>query len=46
MKSKVDTAMSVFKSMFGEEALSSKPKWMKVEMVQKAFIYYLLLNAV
>jgi len=38
--------MSVFKSMFGEEALSSKPKWMKVEMVQKAFIYYLLLNAV
>ena len=40
----IETAISVFKSMFGEEILSKKPRWMRTEIVQKAFIYNLLLN--
>ncbi|MEM1967321.1 MAG: IS5 family transposase [Nitrososphaerota archaeon] len=39
-----ETAISVFKSIFGEEILSKKPRWMRTEIVQKAFIYNLLLN--
>ncbi len=34
--------ISAFKSIFGEEVLHNKPRWMKVEMIQKAFIYNLL----
>ncbi|MEM1967324.1 MAG: hypothetical protein QXN23_01735 [Candidatus Caldarchaeum sp.] len=33
------------KSIFREEILSRKPRWMEVEIIQKAFIYNLLLNA-
>ena len=39
-----ETAISVFKSIFGEEILSNKPRWMKVEIIQKVYIYNLLLN--
>ena len=39
-----ETAISIFKSIFGEEILSKKPRWMKIEIIQKAFIYNLLLN--
>lgn len=28
-----------------EEVLFRKPRWMRVEVIQKAFIYKLLLNA-
>ena len=40
-----ETAISIFKSIFGEEILSNKPRWMKIEIIQKAFIYNILLNA-
>ena len=40
-----ETTISIFKSIFGEEILSNKPRWISVEVVQKAFIYNLLLNA-
>ncbi|MEM0348789.1 MAG: hypothetical protein QXH32_01965 [Candidatus Caldarchaeum sp.] len=40
-----ETAISVFKSIFCEEILSKKPRWMSIEIVHKTFIYNLLLNA-
>ena len=34
----------IFKSIFGEYLLSNKPRWIGIDIVQKVFIYNLLLN--
>ncbi len=42
---KVNNGRRDDKSIFGEEPLSKKTRRMNIKMVQKAFIYNLLLNA-
>lgn len=39
-----ETAISIFKAIFGEEVLSKKPRWISIEIMHKVFIYNLLLN--
>jgi len=41
-----ETAISRFKTLFGEHLLSRKPRWIDLELITKAYIYNILLNTV
>ena len=41
----MDGRNSNIKSIFREEILSNKPRWMNMEIIQKTFMYNFLLNA-